>query len=111
MTSLIDGKLKTHRVYQRIIDEHRERPRKMDNFLAAFDDVMRSNADNEYFTQPQFYHLLADLFGAGTDTTLTTFRWFMLFMATYPDEQVINACNCKIELSSTPCFLLPSNER
>ncbi|XP_011339143.2 cytochrome P450 306a1 isoform X2 [Ooceraea biroi] len=88
MTSLVDGKLKTHHLYQTIIDEHRARPQKTDSFLAAFDDAMRTNADNPgYFTQPQFYHLLADLFGAGTDTTLTTFRWFMLFMATHPEEQ------------------------
>lgn len=87
MESLIDGKLKTHQQYQTIIDEYRARGEKTDNFLAAFDEAM-SNADNEYFTQQQFYHLLADLHGAGTDTTLTTFRWFLLFMAAYPDEQV-----------------------
>lgn len=89
MASLIDGKLKTHQIYQTFIDEHRARLEKTDNILAAFDDVMRSNANNPgYFTQPQCYHLLADLFGAGTDTTFTTLRWFLLFMATHPVEQV-----------------------
>ncbi|XP_011693655.1 PREDICTED: cytochrome P450 306a1 [Wasmannia auropunctata] len=87
MESLINGKLKTHQQYQAIIDEHRAQREKTDNFLAAFDNAMNTNADNGYFTQQQFYHLLADLFGAGTDTTLTTFRWFLLFMAVYPDEQ------------------------
>ncbi|KAL6422976.1 hypothetical protein ACFW04_010463 [Cataglyphis niger] len=88
MASLIDGKLKTHQIYQTFIDEHRVRLEKTDNILAAFDDVMRSNANNPgYFTQPQCYHLLADLFGAGTDTTFTTLRWFLLFMATHPVEQ------------------------
>jgi len=86
---LVEGKRKTHQIYQTIIDEYRARPEKTDNFLAAFDEVMTTNADNlGHFTQPQFYHLLADLFGAGVDTTLTTFRWFLLFMAVYPDEQV-----------------------
>ncbi|XP_072751870.1 cytochrome P450 306a1 isoform X2 [Anoplolepis gracilipes] len=86
--SLIDGKLKTHEIYQTFIDEHRARLEKTDNFLAAFNDVMSNNANNsEHFTQPQYYHLLADLFGAGTDTTLTTLRWFLLFMATHPVEQ------------------------
>lgn len=89
MESLIDGKLKTHQIYQTFIDEHRARLEKADNFLAAFDNVMRTNVDNPgHFTQSQCYHLLADLFGAGTDTTLTTLRWFLLFMATHPDEQV-----------------------
>ncbi|XP_071563531.1 cytochrome P450 306a1 [Temnothorax nylanderi] len=89
MESLIGGKLKTHQEYQKIIDEHRARREKMDSFLAAFDEAMSANEDNGYFTQPQFYHLLADLYGAGTDTTLTTFRWFLLFMAAHPDEQKI----------------------
>ncbi|XP_018405675.1 PREDICTED: cytochrome P450 306a1-like, partial [Cyphomyrmex costatus] len=87
MKSLIDGKLKTHQQYQTIIDEYHARPEKTDNFLAAFDEAMNTNANNEHFTQQQFYHLLADLYGAGVDTTLTTFRWFLLFMAAYPDEQ------------------------
>ncbi|XP_028044918.2 cytochrome P450 306a1 [Monomorium pharaonis] len=89
MKSLIDGKVKTHQLYQTIIDEHRARREKTDNFLAAFDEAMSTNVNSGFFTQPQFYHLLADLFGAGTDTTLTTFRWFLLFMAAYPDEQKI----------------------
>lgn len=91
MATLIDGKLKTHRVYRTIVDEHRARRDKTDSVLAAFDEEMRSRIDADdrgHFTEPQFYHLLADLFGAGTDTTLTTLRWFLLFMAMYPDEQV-----------------------
>lgn len=90
MKSLIDDKLKTHQIYQTFIDERgARRLEKTDNFLAAFDDAMRNNPDDSrYFTQKQCYHFLADLFGAGTDTTLTTFRWFLLFMAAHPVEQV-----------------------
>jgi len=90
MELVIGGKVKTHQHYQTIIDEYRARREKMaqDNFLAAFDEAMNTNADNKYFTEQQFYHLLADIHGAGTETTLTTFRWFLLFMAAYPDEQV-----------------------
>lgn len=52
--------------------------------------MRKENAgETGYFTEPQLYHLLADLFGAGTDTTLTTLRWFLLFMAAYPEEQVL----------------------
>lgn len=91
MTMLVDGKIKTHQLYQTIIEEHRARLEKTNSFLAAFDKEMTNRSDMNdpgYFTLPQFHHLLADLFGAGTDTTLTTLRWFLLFMAAYPDEQV-----------------------
>jgi len=93
MKLLLDGKLKTHQHYQTIIDEHRARPEKMDNFVATFDDAMNTYVNNEHFTQQQYYHLLADLYGAGVDTTFATFRWFLLFMAAYPDEQVLLSIN------------------
>ncbi|XP_061940168.1 cytochrome P450 306a1 isoform X2 [Apis cerana] len=92
--SIVDGKDKTHEIYRQILDEHRARLEsengcKIDSFLAAFDEQMRkkNSAELRYFTEPQLYHLLADLFGAGTDTTLTTLRWFLLFMAAHPMEQ------------------------
>lgn len=95
--SIVDGKDKTHEIYRQILDEHRARLEsengcKIDSFLAAFDEQMRkkNSAELRYFTEPQLYHLLADLFGAGTDTTLTTLRWFLLFMAAHPMEQVLS---------------------
>ncbi|XP_043683694.1 cytochrome P450 306a1 isoform X2 [Vespula pensylvanica] len=90
MYTLIDGKEKTHKIYKSIVEEHRSNPVKMESLLAAFDDEMTSRMKSDdlgYFTEKQFYHLLADIFGAGMDTTLTTLRWFLLFVATYPDEQ------------------------
>lgn len=95
--SIVDGKEKTHKVYREILEEHRaqiaqasENTNRVESFLAAFDEQMRKENGTErgFFTEPQLYHLLADLFGAGTDTTLTTFRWFLLFMAAHPMEQV-----------------------
>lgn len=40
------------------------------------------------FTVDQLYHVLADMFGAGTDTALTTIKWIVLYMILYPDVQV-----------------------
>ena len=31
--------------------------------------------------------MIADLFGAGLDTTLTTLKWALLYLATYQDTQ------------------------
>ena len=40
-----------------------------------------------FFSDEQLHHLIADLFGAGLDTTLTTLKWALLYLATYQDTQ------------------------
>lgn len=40
------------------------------------------------FTESQLLHVLADLFGAGTDTSMTIIKWILLYMILYPDIQV-----------------------
>lgn len=46
----------------------------------------QTSADS--FNMSQLYHVLADLFGAGTDTALTTIKWIVLYVILYPDVQV-----------------------
>lgn len=41
-----------------------------------------------FVTDEQLHYLLADMFGAGLDTTSVTLAWFLLYMALYPEEQV-----------------------
>ena len=98
MDSLIDGKEKSHKLYQEIIDKHIQRrdtelkgdDNIADDLIDAFLDekVRRGDGSAGFYTTSQFHHLLADMFGAGVDTTVTTLRWFILFMAEYSDIQV-----------------------
>ena len=46
------------------------------------------------FTEKQRNYLLADMFGAGFDTTLTTLQWFFVLVADNPSVQV--SINCRI---------------
>ena len=103
MKLLIDGQIKTHKIYENILREHQNNPIKFNNFLSSFNEEMQrriqGNEDIGSFTEKQCFYLLADIHGAGVDTTLTTLRWFILLMAAYPEEQV------KIYFSIKLCFL------
>lgn len=61
----------------------------LDNFL--LEQKKRFDSGDEtakYMTDEQMFYLLADMFGAGLDTTSTTLAWFLLYMALHPEEQV-----------------------
>ncbi len=40
-----------------------------------------------FVTEKQLQRTIQDLFIAGTETTTTTLKWSLLFMALYPDVQ------------------------
>ncbi|KAI8435146.1 hypothetical protein MSG28_003522 [Choristoneura fumiferana] len=60
----------------------------LDSFLEEqkkrFDE---GDASACFVTDEQLHFLLADMFGAGLDTTSVTLAWFLLYMALYPEEQ------------------------
>ncbi|BES97554.1 cytochrome P450 [Nesidiocoris tenuis] len=86
---ILEGKKKTHEEYKAISqrqDEGARSEKTEESLLSIFKKEMRSGK-SENFNEEQMYHILADMFGAGVETSLTTLRWFLLFMAAYPKIQ------------------------
>ncbi|XP_076028494.1 cytochrome P450 306a1-like [Oratosquilla oratoria] len=54
---------------------------------AFLQERLSRGEDVSSFTYSQLCHVVGDLFGAGTDTALTTLRWHFLYMALNPDIQ------------------------
>lgn len=101
---LLEGKARTHEIYTKLIEkrekywEYRKTIEEGNfNILDHFvDERMRRELSDEaqerlstdiYYTREQLLHLLADMFGAGLDTTLATMRWFLLYMCKYQEVQ------------------------
>ncbi|XP_071050541.1 cytochrome P450 306a1 isoform X1 [Onthophagus taurus] len=99
MAFITDGQAETHEEYKKIISKQKTLLNQFlendpnyqpDNILHAFlmEKEKRKGEPTEKFYNPtQLLYLLADIFGAGLDTTLTTLRWFFLYMAKHPEIQ------------------------
>jgi ecdysteroid 25-hydroxylase len=94
MNFLIEGKDKTHDYYRAILRDHMEtglESQQHQHVAGAYQKeiVSRLSTVGEVgtFTEPQMLHALADLFGAGYDTTLATLRWVLLYLAINPEAQ------------------------
>lgn len=81
MDFLISGIKSTHEEYHKFIDRERKilegGDTEAENVIQAFliaKDSSFGKASEKLYSNSQFYYLLADLFGAGLDTTLCTLR-------------------------------------
>lgn len=91
---ILDGKEKTHDLYKKLIKQQEELLDKstyLENLIQMFLKEKKSREGTysyeEFYNQQQFCHFLADIFGAGLDTTLVTLRWFLLYISTKEDIQ------------------------
>lgn len=91
MKFILEGKEKTHEIYTELIRvaearlqannyELQDSTNILELFLKERHTRARSTDDPE-FGDSQLNHLLADIFGAGLDTTMTTIRWTLLYVA------------------------------
>ncbi|XP_023716253.1 cytochrome P450 306a1 isoform X2 [Cryptotermes secundus] len=117
MNFLMEGKMKSHEYYHTIILDRMKKRKSFpgddenylaDNIIDSFLDEKerRGEGDKGFYNTTQFHHLLGDMFGAGLDTTMTTLRWFVLFMAANSGAQK----RVQAELDSVVGSRLPTLE-
>lgn len=95
MNFLLTGLAHTHKVYDGIADECEKTLDSLefrDSILRRFllekrDREMRNDDLAKNCSRRQLNYLLADLFGASLDTTLSTLRWYLLMIAKNYDVQ------------------------
>ena len=91
--SYVDVILRFHDHIRRLVGQHKHEadvnnPRDLiDVFLNEKKLSEAQGVDSPVLHSGNLHRLVADLFGAGTETTATTLRWAVLYMMAYPDVQ------------------------
>ncbi|KAH1003036.1 hypothetical protein HUJ05_010985 [Dendroctonus ponderosae] len=99
MSFLVEGQRKSHQYYQKLAKEVEplvplDRNQSLDALPSLLEEFLREKRlksgtedGQRFYSDRQMDHLLADIFGASLDTTLTTLRWFLLFLGVNQDVQ------------------------
>lgn len=97
MRFILEGKEKTHQIYTKIVRDAESRLQANNYELQGDTNILElflkerhsreKDSDDPDFGDSQLNHLLADIFGAGLDTTMTTIRWTLLYVALDPRVQ------------------------
>uniref|UniRef100_A0A182PDH3 Uncharacterized protein n=1 Tax=Anopheles epiroticus TaxID=199890 RepID=A0A182PDH3_9DIPT len=116
---LLSGKQKTHLIYDAIIADQRSKLHASVSSNIEQDECVlkcylkeaaqRQEAgrrDAAFCDDKQLRHLLADLFGAGVDTTFTTIRWALLYIALYPavQQRLREELRQRLDGNEPPCL-------
>ncbi|NWX91153.1 CP2J2 protein, partial [Nothoprocta ornata] len=74
---------------QTIIAKHKEdwQPTESRDFIDSYLQEIAKENGSGCFSEENLVACMLDLFFAGTETTSTTLRWALLYMAAYPDIQ------------------------
>ncbi|CAG9863597.1 unnamed protein product [Phyllotreta striolata] len=87
---ILTGITNTHKEYSKIIKEQSIQQVDDSNIIQAFLTEKRKKPPlvaEKLYNDTQLHFLLGDLFGASLDTTLTTLRWYFLYLSKYPSIQ------------------------
>jgi len=89
---MIEGVKNTHLIYKTIMDNRGKEIDECNDLMAMFVKEISKKKNcgytNHFFNEKQLYFLLADMFGAGVETTINSLRWFLLYMAINKEIQV-----------------------